>query len=97
MKRLEFSLKSLEDLTSILEYIARDRPLASVRFVESIELKCEVLARHPHLGMKRDDLATGVRLFAFRGYGIYYRELADAVRVERVLHGALDVASVDFD
>jgi plasmid stabilization system protein ParE len=33
-------------------------------------------------------------MFAFRGYGIYYRNLEDRVRIERVLHGAMDVRSI---
>jgi toxin ParE1/3/4 len=97
MKQLVLSVRALEDLTRILDYIGRDRPQAAVRFVESIEQRCELLAGFPDLGMKREDLGRDVRLFAFRGYGIYYRNLDDRVRIERVLHGAIDVSSSQFD
>ena len=96
MKRLVLSVKSLEDLTRILDFIGRNRPSAAVRFVESIEQRCELLASFPELGMKREDLGADIRLFAFRGYGIYYRNLEDRVRIERVLHGAIDVTAISF-
>lgn len=96
MSRLVFSLKSIDDLEGVLRYIARDKPIAAVRFVESIERQCVLLSDFPELGMLREDLAPGLRLFSFRRYGIYYRHLDDEVRIERVLHGALDVTKICF-
>jgi toxin ParE1/3/4 len=84
-------------LEEILEFIARDKPGAAVRFVDRLQQQCESLAQFPELGMRRDDLASELRLFSFRGYGIYYRNLGDRVRIERVLHGALDVRSGRFE
>ena len=96
MKPLVFSEKSLDDLPGILSYIARDKPEAAVRFVELIERQCELLAEFPEAGEKREDLAAHLRLFTFRGYGIYFRNLDDRVRTERVIHGARDVTSEYF-
>lgn len=93
---LAFSEKSLEDLDSILHYIARDKPIAAVRFVDLIEQKCYSLALCPGAGTSREDLASGLRLFSFRGYGIYFRRVEDSVRIERVLHGAMNVTSEKF-
>jgi toxin ParE1/3/4 len=97
MKALVFSEKSLDDLHSILEYISRDKPEAAIRFIESLEDQCVSLDAFPGIGARRDDLAEDLRLFSFCGYAIYYRELSDEVRVERVLRGAIDVKTLHFE
>jgi toxin ParE1/3/4 len=74
-----------------LRYIARDKPQAAVRFVDKLEEQCEFLANHPESGTIREDLATNLRVFSYRGYGIYFRNLTDRVRIERVLPPGLDV------
>jgi len=96
MKTLVFSEKSRDDLLNILRYIARDKPHAAARFVDKLEQQCEFLARFPESGTKRDDLATALRLFTFRGYGIYFRNLDDRVRIERVLPPGLDILQQSF-
>jgi len=48
----------------------------------------------PHLGPARDQLAPGLRVTFHKSYAIYYRRLADALVIVRVLHGARDVAAI---
>lgn len=96
MKALIYSEKSLVDIEGILEYISRDKPEAAVRFVEQILGQCELLSAAPELGEQRFDLISELRVFSFRNYGIYYRLLPGQLRVERVLHGALNVTLQDF-
>ncbi len=97
MKKLVFSSKAETDLLSILRYIARDKPRAATRFVDQLEQQCEFLSRFPESGTKREDLASALRLFTFRGYGIYFRNLDDRVRIERVLPPGLDILQQSFD
>jgi plasmid stabilization system protein ParE len=97
MKKLVLSERAYDDLLQILRYIARDKLQAAARFVDQLEAQCEFLARCPHSGTKRGDLAPQLRLFTFRGYGIYFRELTDRVRIERVLPPGLDVSNQLFD
>lgn len=85
-----------EDLDGILEYIARDNPAAAVRFVETLKEKCNMLARFPLLGARREQLAKRLRVFSAGNYVIYYRPEGRTVRIERVLHGARDADSL-FD
>lgn len=96
MKPLVFSEVSIDDLEGVLRYIARDKPDAAVRFVQRLEAECGMLAQFPEIGTRRSDLAEELRLFSFRGYGIYYRDLADQVRIERVLRGSQDVGPQHF-
>jgi toxin ParE1/3/4 len=72
MKNLVISEKAYEDLLSILRYIARDKPQVAVAFVDKLEEQCKFLAVCPESGTHRDDLAPGIRVFTYRGYGIYF-------------------------
>lgn len=94
--KLIFSEKSLHDIEGILEYISRDKPQAAVRFAEQILSQCEYLLLAPELGEPCPNLASGLRVFAFRNYGIYCRYLEDRLRIDRVLHGALNILPQDF-
>jgi toxin ParE1/3/4 len=97
MKKLFLSEKAYDDLLQILRYIARDKPQVAARFVDQLEEQCQFLARCPESGTKRDDLAPELRVFTYRGYGIYFRNLTDRVRIERVLPPGLDISIQDFD
>jgi toxin ParE1/3/4 len=97
MKKLVVSEKAYDDLLSILRHVARDKPQAAVRLVDTLQQQCEFLARFPESGTKRDDLAEELRVFSFRGYGIYFRSLPDRVRIERVLSPGLDITKQAFD
>lgn len=97
MKSLVFSAKARDDLLQILRYIARDKPLAAVGFVDQLEEQCQFLSNYPESGTKMDDLAADLRVFTFRGYGIYFRHLPDRVRIERVLPPGLEIEKQSFD
>ena len=96
MKRLLYSEIAMQDLEGILDYIARDKPIAARAFVDGIIETCRLISRNPEIGMRREDLVPSLRLFSHRGYGIYYRNLDDEVRIERVLHPSLDVGRQSF-
>jgi plasmid stabilization system protein ParE len=89
-----FSPLAVQDLDGILEYIARDKPLAAITFVETLKEKCRTLARFPLLGASREGVVSGLRMFPVGNYVIYYRPENDTVRIERVLHGARDADSL---
>jgi toxin ParE1/3/4 len=97
MKNLVVSEKAYDDLLGILQYIARDKPQVAVQFVDRIQQQCEFLARFPESGTKQDDVAPDLRVFSFRGYGIYFRNLVDRMRIERVLPPGLDITRQSFD
>ena len=96
MKRLLYSEPSLDGLKGILDYIARDKPIAARDFIGSLIERCHLISENPEMGMRRDDLALDLRLFTHRGFGIYYRNLDAEVLIERVLHPSLDVGRQSF-
>jgi len=97
--RLLYSDSALIDIEGILSFIGRDNPDAAVRFGEGILDTCRMFEMHPELGVRREDLTRGLRLFTYRGYGIYYRidRAKQSVLIERVLHPALDVQRQSFN
>jgi toxin ParE1/3/4 len=99
MMRLIYADHALSDLEGIMDYIGRDNPAAAVRFGEGLLKTADLLEQNPELGYARDELAKGLRVFAYRGYGLYYRidTQQQAVILERVLHPAVDVRRQSFD
>jgi len=85
--RLQRTARAEEDLIDIWIHIARDNPSAADRLLEVLDQKSLALARNPHMGMARDDIAPGVRHFPVGNYLILYRALEDGVEVVRYVHG----------
>ena len=67
MKRLLYSDFATDDLKGILDYIARDKPIAARTFVDAIIETCHQLAANPEMGMRREDLAPALRMFTHQG------------------------------
>jgi len=82
------------DLTEIALFIARNNPAAADRWLETIDEKCAMLAKMPHLGRLRPELAPELRSFPVGRYVIFYRPASDGIEVIRVLHGARDIPAV---
>lgn len=87
-RRLLFSPRAAADLDEISAYIARDNPARAATFIAELEAQCRAVARLPLSYPARDDL--GIRMAVFRRYLVLFREEpeANAVRIERVVHGA---------
>lgn len=91
MSGFHFTPKAQADLERIQDYIAADRPGASLRWVESLEQRCIGLAQNPGWGHPRDDLRAGMRGLGFGRYTIFYRVTSRGVEILRVLHAARDL------
>lgn len=66
----------------------------ATRFLSKVERSFEPLRHHPELGPAREQLVPGLRVTFQASYAIYYKALADAVVIVRVLHGARDLAAL---
>ena len=94
MRRLVLLDAAVDDLTSILDYIARESgsPETARHFVDRIVRQCTRLASLPGmLGRARPELRADIRSFAFRGYVIFFRYRDDRLEVVSVLEGHRDV------
>jgi toxin ParE1/3/4 len=93
VSRIEFTPAALSDLDGIWDYIAADSPAAADRVVRHIEKTARQLIDTPYLGRPCPAWANGLRSFVVQPYPylLFYRPLADGLRVVRILHGARDL------
>ena len=99
-KNILFTFQSCADLNDIWESIAMPRALwrayestnltAAEKFAERFERICELLPKHPEVGVNRDDLNPGICSVPIQRYVIFYRTRGGTVEVLRVLRAALD-------
>ena len=94
MMQVTFSPKARQDLIEIGDHIALDSPANARRFVGKLMEQCQRIGKAPMGYVGRDDIAPGVRMAALGRYVIFFRVLGNAVRIERVLHGARNLPIV---
>jgi toxin ParE1/3/4 len=91
MKPLGFSPKAYTDLDAIADYIAEDNPRRAQSFVEELLAVCAEITTRPKGYPARTELGKGVRVALHGRYMIFFRDLPEEIRIERVLHGARDL------
>lgn len=92
MARVIYSPAADDDLVDIAAYIARDKPEAARRWVQTIRVKCDVLATHPMLGEVRPGFGVpGCRSFSVGNYVVFFRAVDDGIEVARIVHGSRDL------
>jgi toxin ParE1/3/4 len=85
------------------EYIGRDSPDASDRFLDAAVRTFAQLEKMPGMGRRYESPhleLSGVRVWSvkgFRNYLIFYRAIAGGIEVIAVLHGARDIPTVLSD
>lgn len=94
MAQLRIGPRASEDLLEIWSYIADDSEVNADGFIDRIYETIEMLARQPGLGRHRDELAPGIQSFPVGRYSIFYRVVAGAIEIVRVLHGARDIENI---
>ncbi len=94
MSQLRISPRASSDLIEIWSYIADDSVANADAFIDKLYQAIQVLARQPGSGRHREELAPGIQSFPFGRYIIFYRVVAGAVEIVRVLHGARDIENI---
>ena len=91
MVKVVYSAAANDDLSDIAAYIARDKPGAARRWVQTIREKCSILARHPMLGEERPEFGVPkCRSFCVGNYVVFLRPIEDGIEVARIVHGSRD-------
>ena len=93
MSRCRFTLQAEQDLTELCTFIAQDNPQAASAMLVLVEAKCQLIAQHPEIGRRRDDLAASLRSFPAGSYVVFYRAAEGETQIIRILHGSRDVES----
>ena len=94
MAAVTFSPKSRQDLLDIGDYIAKDSRANARRFVGKLMAQCKRIGNAPLGYAGREDLAPSLRMAALGRYVVFFRVIDDAVRIERILHGARNLPAV---
>lgn len=92
--RWRLSPKAAEDLEALGDFIAKDDPVAAIRFIDRIHERLQVLTAVPESGARRDDIRPGLRMILVGRYLILYR-MAEMVEVIRIVHGHRRITSDD--
>lgn len=84
------------DTVTAARFVARESQSRSTayRFVDTIDEKLKVLARHPQAGSCRPSLGENVRQFPLGDHIILYRPLDDGIEFLRFLHARRDVRAI---
>ena len=92
VRDLLFRLTARQDLKDLYDYIEQDSPAAAARYVDEVIAFCTRLSEWPERGLRRDDLASGLRVLGFRKRAsIVFRVTDTDVEVIRVLYGGRDL------
>jgi toxin ParE1/3/4 len=97
MARIVWAPKALDDLESLIAYIARDAPVAARRFAQKLMVRVELLKSHPLPGshVAEDDTRT-YREVRQGNYRILYRTDGETVYVVTIHHAARLLDSGDL-
>lgn len=79
------------DVLDLLDYIQRDNPNATARFVNLIDDRLSLLARFPDLGYEVKDERLrrfGYRMLVVEDHVAFYVVKENAVEIRRVIHGS---------
>ena len=93
--RLELSPLAVTDLQAIGDYIALDSLGNALRFTQGLREQCQKIVRAPLAYVARPELGDGLRSCAHGRYVIFFRPCAEVVRIERILHSAMDIQSAN--
>jgi toxin ParE1/3/4 len=93
LMRLELSPLAETDLEAIGDYIAVDSPGNALRFLQELHDQCKKLTKAPMAYVARPELGEGLRSCAYGRYVIFFRPGDAVIRIERILHSALDMRS----
>lgn len=91
MGRILISASARQDLDDLWGYVAIDRfrPEAADRLIDQIDEALKLILTQPTMGELVDNLRANTRRFVVRStYLLFYDEVADGIRLLRVLHGA---------
>jgi len=92
--QLRISPRANSDLIEIWSYKADDSVANADAFIDRLYETLQALARQPGSGRHREELAPGIQSFPFARYIIFYRAVAGAIEIVRVLHGARDIENI---
>ncbi len=96
IENVELSELAFSDLDEIWLFISRDSAYYADKTIDEIISRISMLGLNPKTGSTRDDLLSGLRLFPYNDYNIFYFPTDNGIEIFRVLHSARDAIQI-FD
>lgn len=97
MKPFLLSPAAAQDLAEIEVFIASERPGAVDGVLDALEAACQLVAKYPGVGRRRDEIDEGVKSFPVGSHVLFYYTDEDSVGIARILHGSRDLATAFHD
>ena len=94
MGRVITTVRASQDLDDIWFFIAQDNLPAADALIDTLQQRCEMLAKNPMMGRARSELATDMRSYSIERYIAFYRPHPEGIELVRVLHSARDIAGI---
>jgi addiction module RelE/StbE family toxin len=86
---IRWSIRALDDLESISDYIEKDSPEKANKFVKAIFEKIEQLKQFPYIGRKFPNKeGDKLREIIFKNYRIVYEIKAEIIEILVIMHGS---------
>jgi toxin ParE1/3/4 len=93
-RRYRLSNRAINNLEGIASYIGERDVAAADRVINALIGCFAKLAENPEIGMKRDDLRPGLRVFSpprpAQNYVVAFYEAPCGVEINAVIHGSRD-------
>ena len=95
MANVVYAPEAENDISHIVDVIARDNPNAARKWLAKLRGTCDTLSTQPTGGEMRTDLGVpGCRSFSFGNYVLFFRVVDDGIEVARVIHGSRDLRNM---
>ena len=95
--KIRYTAPALADLNSVLDYIAARSPQGAKRVQARIQTAIDLLAIHPHIGIRTNDRSIRRLTTLPYPYFVFY-EITDAeIIIHAVRHTARDPSSMPGD
>jgi toxin ParE1/3/4 len=88
MTGFRLSPRAVRDLEEIDAYIAEFDPRAAERAIDRLLAVARTIGATPGLGVARDDIAPGLRLFPAGANLLLYRSSVEGIEIVRIVHAA---------
>ncbi len=87
--RIDWSQRSISDLSALHDYIAQDSQLYAERFIAKLVRATEPLADFPELGRRvpEEPDQANVRELLVQTYRVVYRVEAERILIATIVHG----------
>lgn len=92
MAEVVYAPEANDDLESIVDYIARDKPQAARVWLAKLRATCQTIATQPGVGEERKGFGIpGCKSFSVGQYVVFFRPISNGIEVSRVIHGSRDM------